>query len=95
MDTDGNETTCNQQRKQPCPKVEPVNNNIGHLTHDQKLKIVEKDVQNLYQFCIANNFTNEQVLNCVAVMRGGNKSLASKIIEDTAKHFIALSKTFY
>jgi len=79
------------EKPKSCPKIIPANNNMTNLSYEEKLDIVEKEFQSLYEFCIEKKFTSTEMYNCVSNLYGPPKSLSKKMFNDSAKGFFILA----
>ena len=76
-------------------KLFDVNNDIsesqGGLSYQEKMNILENDVETLYEFALSNGFTTSQMKTCFLPMLGGGSSLWRRIVVGSRASMVVLA----
>ena len=76
-------------------KLFDVSNDIsegqGGLSYQEKINILENDVETLYEFALSNGFTTSQIKTCLLPMLGGGSSLWRRIVVGSRASMVVLA----
>ena len=72
-----------------CPKLEPVTEDIQELNYSDKFRLIEKEAQSLYSFCLKKGFSDREVKECVSKLYGPTPSAKTKkVLLDSSRSLL-------
>ena len=74
-----------------CPKIESLNDDQMDLSYEDKLKLLEREANSLYAFCLKKSFSEKQMVECVSKLYGPPKSMGKKALNDSLRSFVLVA----
>lgn len=74
------------------PDLKP--DEISGMSHDEKLKLLEKEAQTLYDFCLEKGLSKKDISWCLKPLFGSPPEFVKKAVKDNAKFFTILGFLF-
>ena len=64
---------------------------ISAMSHEEKLKLIEKEAKTLYDFCIEKGLSKKDLTWCLRPLFGSPPELVKKAVKDNSKLFMTLA----
>ena len=74
------------------PPLDP--DKVAAMTHEEKLKLIEKEAQTLYDFCLEKGFSRNDLSWCLKPLFGSPPEYIKKVVKDNKKFCVTLAFTF-
>lgn len=74
------------------PELKP--DEIAGMSHDDKLKLIEREAQTLYDFCVEKGLSQKDLSWCLKPLFGSPPEFVKKAVKDNAKFFTTLAVVF-
>ncbi len=69
-------------------------NQIEGMTHEEKLKLIEKEAQTLYDFCLEKGLSQKDMSWCLKPLFGSPPEYVKKVVKDNSKFCLTLAVIF-
>ena len=84
--------TSNESKKVDFPDFPDLKSDqISAMSHEEKLKLIEKEAKTLYDFCIEKGLSKKDLTWCLRPLFGSPPELVKKAVKDNSKLFMTLT----
>ncbi len=67
---------------------------IEGMSHEEKLKLIEKEAQTLYDFCLEKGLSKKDMSWCLKPLFGSPPEYVKKVVQDNSKFCLTLAFIF-